>query len=150
MAFFSPLNVDHVNDQDLNDDICNVSVLSALKKHLPDKYQCILTSATITDDMSALKALFMTGPVLTLKLKVGFSSSFASMFVFVLYVLYELPNLKLVWHSRNGDSRALLYRFCVHMRVRVDHVRLSLNFSIVESICRAAKLVTVMLNGFIG
>ncbi|VDP02498.1 unnamed protein product [Heligmosomoides polygyrus] len=45
--------------------------MSALKKHLPDKYQCILTSATITDDMSALKALFMTGPVLTLKLKEG-------------------------------------------------------------------------------
>ncbi|WKX96351.1 hypothetical protein Q1695_012644 [Nippostrongylus brasiliensis] len=45
--------------------------MSSLRKYLPSKYQCILTSATITDDMSALKAMFMTGPVLTLKLKEG-------------------------------------------------------------------------------
>ncbi|KAK6027284.1 DEAD/DEAH box helicase [Ostertagia ostertagi] len=45
--------------------------MSSLKKFLPVKYQCILTSATITDDMSSLKSLFMTGPVLTLKLKEG-------------------------------------------------------------------------------
>ncbi|KAK6054066.1 DEAD/DEAH box helicase, partial [Cooperia oncophora] len=45
--------------------------MSSLKKFLPVKYQCILTSATITDDMSTLKTLFMTGPVLTLKLKEG-------------------------------------------------------------------------------
>ncbi|XGW11904.1 hypothetical protein V3C99_012961 [Haemonchus contortus] len=45
--------------------------MSSLKKYLPVKYQCILTSATITDDMSSLKSLFMTGPVLTLKLKEG-------------------------------------------------------------------------------
>uniref|UniRef100_A0A0K0DDZ9 RNA helicase n=1 Tax=Angiostrongylus cantonensis TaxID=6313 RepID=A0A0K0DDZ9_ANGCA len=38
---------------------------------LPSKYQCIMTSATVTDDMSALKALFMTGPVFTIKLKEG-------------------------------------------------------------------------------
>ncbi|KAK6732386.1 hypothetical protein RB195_016645 [Necator americanus] len=45
--------------------------MNALKKHLPVTYQCILTSATITDDMSALKSLFMTGPVFTIKLKEG-------------------------------------------------------------------------------
>ncbi|KAK5975598.1 DEAD/DEAH box helicase, partial [Trichostrongylus colubriformis] len=43
----------------------------SLKKYLPVKYQCVLTSATITDDMSSLKNLFMIGPVLTLKLKEG-------------------------------------------------------------------------------
>ncbi|KIH42439.1 DEAD/DEAH box helicase [Ancylostoma duodenale] len=45
--------------------------MNTLKKHLPPSYQCILTSATITDDMSALKSLFMTGSVFTIKLKEG-------------------------------------------------------------------------------
>ncbi|CAJ0590323.1 unnamed protein product [Cylicocyclus nassatus] len=45
--------------------------MSALKQYLPPNYQCILTSATITDDMSALKSLFMVRPVLALKLKVN-------------------------------------------------------------------------------
>ncbi|KAE9416144.1 hypothetical protein Angca_007718, partial [Angiostrongylus cantonensis] len=45
--------------------------MSFIKESLPSKYQCIMTSATVTDDMSALKALFMTGPVFTIKLKEG-------------------------------------------------------------------------------
>ncbi|KHJ85620.1 hypothetical protein OESDEN_14649 [Oesophagostomum dentatum] len=45
--------------------------MNAIKKHLPASYQCILTSATITDDMSALKSLFMVGSVFTIKLKEG-------------------------------------------------------------------------------
>ncbi|VDM59566.1 unnamed protein product [Angiostrongylus costaricensis] len=43
----------------------------SIKKSLPSKYQCIMTSATVTDDMSPLKTLFMTGPVFTIKLKEG-------------------------------------------------------------------------------
>ncbi|CAI4226016.1 unnamed protein product [Auanema sp. JU1783] len=42
-----------------------------LKEHLPEQYQCIFTSATLTDDMTTLKKLFMTGPVVTIKLKEG-------------------------------------------------------------------------------
>ncbi|RCN35378.1 DEAD/DEAH box helicase [Ancylostoma caninum] len=45
--------------------------MNTLKKHLPPSYQCILTSATITDDMSELKSLFITGSVFTIKLKEG-------------------------------------------------------------------------------
>uniref|UniRef100_A0A1I7WDP0 Transmembrane protein n=1 Tax=Heterorhabditis bacteriophora TaxID=37862 RepID=A0A1I7WDP0_HETBA len=42
-------------------------LLSKIKESLPVQYQCIFTSATLTDDMTFLKKIFMTGPVVTLK-----------------------------------------------------------------------------------
>ncbi|KAF8381387.1 hypothetical protein PRIPAC_70529, partial [Pristionchus pacificus] len=42
-----------------------------IRRNLPDLYQCILTSATLTDDMTTLKKLFMTGKAVTIKLKEG-------------------------------------------------------------------------------
>ncbi|CAI2347259.1 unnamed protein product [Caenorhabditis sp. 36 PRJEB53466] len=42
-----------------------------IRSKLPPNYQCILTSATLKDDMTALKKLFMTGPVVTIKLTEG-------------------------------------------------------------------------------
>ncbi|CAJ0944342.1 unnamed protein product, partial [Mesorhabditis belari] len=42
-----------------------------IRSRLPLTYQCILTSATLSDDMSPLKSMFMAGPALTIKLKEG-------------------------------------------------------------------------------
>uniref|UniRef100_A0A8R1I048 RNA helicase n=1 Tax=Caenorhabditis japonica TaxID=281687 RepID=A0A8R1I048_CAEJA len=42
-----------------------------IRSNLPPSYQCILTSATLKDDMTSLKKLFMTGPVVTIKLTEG-------------------------------------------------------------------------------
>ncbi|GMT32193.1 hypothetical protein PFISCL1PPCAC_23490, partial [Pristionchus fissidentatus] len=42
-----------------------------IRRNLPDHYQCILTSATLTDDMTTLKKMFMTGKAVTIKLKEG-------------------------------------------------------------------------------
>ncbi|GMR32747.1 hypothetical protein PMAYCL1PPCAC_02942, partial [Pristionchus mayeri] len=42
-----------------------------IRRNLPELYQCILTSATLTDDMTTLKKLFMTGKAVTIKLKEG-------------------------------------------------------------------------------
>ncbi|GMT04035.1 hypothetical protein PENTCL1PPCAC_26209, partial [Pristionchus entomophagus] len=42
-----------------------------IRRNLPDLYQCILTSATLTDDMTTLKKMFMTGKAVTIKLKEG-------------------------------------------------------------------------------
>ena len=47
-------------------------VSSEIRDHLPSVYQCIMTSATLSDDMSYLKKIFMTGSVVTIKLKVRF------------------------------------------------------------------------------
>ncbi|PAV83469.1 hypothetical protein WR25_12345 [Diploscapter pachys] len=45
--------------------------MSEVRDHLPSVYQCIMTSATLSDDMSYLKKIFMTGSVVTIKLKEG-------------------------------------------------------------------------------
>ncbi|PIC49712.1 hypothetical protein B9Z55_008233 [Caenorhabditis nigoni] len=42
-----------------------------IRSKLPPTYQCVLTSATLKDDMTTLKKLFMTGPVITIKLTEG-------------------------------------------------------------------------------
>ncbi|CAB3404781.1 unnamed protein product [Caenorhabditis bovis] len=42
-----------------------------IRASLSSNYQCILTSATLKDDMTTLKKLFMTGPVVTIKLTEG-------------------------------------------------------------------------------
>ncbi|CEF63124.1 Probable ATP-dependent RNA helicase DDX56 [Strongyloides ratti] len=43
--------------------------LKLIKKKLPKKYQTIMTSATITDDLTEIKQLLLTGPVISIKLK---------------------------------------------------------------------------------
>eukprot|EP00081_Caenorhabditis_elegans_P027273 NP_740967.1 Uncharacterized protein CELE_C24H12.4 [Caenorhabditis elegans] len=42
-----------------------------IRSKLPPTYQCLMTSATLKDDMTTLKKLFMTGPVITIKLTEG-------------------------------------------------------------------------------
>ncbi|KAF1768010.1 hypothetical protein GCK72_007971 [Caenorhabditis remanei] len=42
-----------------------------IRSKLPSTYQCVMTSATLKDDMTTLKKLFMTGPVITIKLTEG-------------------------------------------------------------------------------
>ncbi|CAJ0579436.1 unnamed protein product, partial [Mesorhabditis spiculigera] len=42
-----------------------------IRSCLASKYQTIMTSATLSDDMTSLKTIFITGPVLTIKLKEG-------------------------------------------------------------------------------
>ncbi|CAL2035007.1 unnamed protein product [Caenorhabditis brenneri] len=42
-----------------------------IRSKLPPTYQCVMTSATLKDDMTTLKKLFMTGPVITIKLTEG-------------------------------------------------------------------------------
>ncbi|CAI5441478.1 unnamed protein product [Caenorhabditis angaria] len=42
-----------------------------IRAKLPTFYQCIMTSATLKDDMTTLKKLYMTGPVVTIKLTEG-------------------------------------------------------------------------------
>uniref|UniRef100_A0A1I7TGB8 RNA helicase n=1 Tax=Caenorhabditis tropicalis TaxID=1561998 RepID=A0A1I7TGB8_9PELO len=42
-----------------------------IRAKLPPTYQCVMTSATLKDDMTTLKKLFMTGPVVTIKLTEG-------------------------------------------------------------------------------
>uniref|UniRef100_A0A0K0FKW9 RNA helicase n=1 Tax=Strongyloides venezuelensis TaxID=75913 RepID=A0A0K0FKW9_STRVS len=43
--------------------------LMLIKKKLPKKYQTIMTSATISDDLTEIKKILLTGPVLSVKLK---------------------------------------------------------------------------------
>ncbi|KAI6190767.1 RNA helicase [Aphelenchoides bicaudatus] len=45
--------------------------LVALKKHLPKKFQSIMTSATLEEEMTELKRMFASGTVVSLKLKEG-------------------------------------------------------------------------------
>uniref|UniRef100_A0AC35UEF9 RNA helicase n=1 Tax=Rhabditophanes sp. KR3021 TaxID=114890 RepID=A0AC35UEF9_9BILA len=45
--------------------------MKKLKKKLPARYGTIMTSATITDDLSDLKTLFVVGPIVSIKLKEG-------------------------------------------------------------------------------
>lgn len=47
-------------------------IFRKIRKHLPQSYQSVFTSATLVEDMSAIKELFVTGPVVSLKLKVIF------------------------------------------------------------------------------
>lgn len=48
-----------------------VIVFSELKKELPKKFQAIMTSATLEEDMTEVKKLFVTGTVVSLMLKEG-------------------------------------------------------------------------------
>jgi superfamily II DNA/RNA helicase len=41
-----------------------------IKPALPERFQTIMTSATLNEDLTELKSLFVVGPVVSLKLKV--------------------------------------------------------------------------------
>lgn len=45
--------------------------MEGIKAGLPKNYQSIFTSATLNEDMDDIKSIFMTGPVVSLKLKEG-------------------------------------------------------------------------------
>jgi ATP-dependent RNA helicase DDX56/DBP9 len=45
--------------------------LLKLRKHLPKKYQAIMTSATLDEDMTEIKQMFASGTIVSLKLKEG-------------------------------------------------------------------------------
>lgn len=49
----------------------NIHEFSELKNHLPKKFQSIMTSATLDEDMTELKKMFASGSVVSLKLKVN-------------------------------------------------------------------------------
>ncbi|KAK0403434.1 hypothetical protein QR680_016913 [Steinernema hermaphroditum] len=66
-------NVRHVvlDEADLLFSLGYEDEMKNIKNRLPSRYQTILTSATLSEDMTDLKNIFCVGPVVSLKLKEG-------------------------------------------------------------------------------
>ncbi|TKR79870.1 hypothetical protein L596_014027 [Steinernema carpocapsae] len=66
-------NVRHVvlDEADLLFSLGYEEEMKNIKNRLPSRYQTILTSATLSEDMTDLKKIFCVGPVVSLKLKEG-------------------------------------------------------------------------------
>uniref|UniRef100_A0A1I8AS27 RNA helicase n=1 Tax=Steinernema glaseri TaxID=37863 RepID=A0A1I8AS27_9BILA len=66
-------NVAHVvlDEADLLFSLGYEDEMKNIKNRLPSRYQTILTSATLSEDMTDLKKIFCVGPVVSLKLKEG-------------------------------------------------------------------------------